>query len=161
MKLMSKIAVASLASTCLTVSAVAEVTQPALTTPSTESSTEAVVFNNHLDTADLNYAFGGNQDLQVQAMTSQEMDETQGAWVANAVGGLVGGLGGHYGYMLQSAFTKEYNFRSHMASVGIGVAGGVMNPVAGVSSAAGSFGMGIAGSGVHAWATNTGESHKF
>lgn len=40
MKLMSKIAVASLASTCLTVSAMAEVTQPALTTPSTE----AIVF---------------------------------------------------------------------------------------------------------------------
>lgn len=39
MKLMSKIAVASLAST-LTVSAMAEVTQPALTTPSTE----AIVF---------------------------------------------------------------------------------------------------------------------
>ena len=90
MKLMSKIAVASLASTCLTVSAMAEVTQPALTTPSTE----AVVFNNHLDTADLNYAFGGNQDLQVQAMTSQEMDETQGAVVpAYALGVFMMGTG--------------------------------------------------------------------
>lgn len=81
----------------------AEVANPVNTaTPSTK----AVVFNNHLNTADLNHAFGGSQDLQVQAMTNQEMDETQGAWVANAVGGL-------------------------------------------------------AGSGAHAWATNTGKSHKF
>lgn len=60
----------------LTVSAMAEAANPVNTaTPSTE----AVVFNNHLDTADLNHAFGGSQDLQIQAMTSQEMDETQGA----------------------------------------------------------------------------------
>lgn len=70
-----KILVASLVSTCLTVSAMAEVAQPAIATPSTET----IVFNNHLDTADLNSAFGGSQDLQVQAMTSQEMDETEGA----------------------------------------------------------------------------------
>ena len=82
----SKILVAGLASTCLTVSAMAEVANPVNTaTPSTK----AVVFNNHLNTADLNHAFGGNQDLQVQAMTSQEMDETQGAVVPVVVYGLL------------------------------------------------------------------------
>lgn len=55
-------------------------------------------FNNHLDTADLNHAFGGSQDLQVQAMTNQEMDETQGAWVQYAGAGLVGGYLGYMGY---------------------------------------------------------------
>lgn len=121
MKLMSKIAVASLASTCLTVSAMAEVTQPALTTPSTE----AVVFNNHLDTADLNYAFGGNQDLQVQAMTSQEMDETQGAWVQYAGAGLVGGYLGYMGYA-SSVPSSERTWGGVATAMGSGAVGGAL-----------------------------------
>ena len=124
MKLMSKIAVASLAST-LTVSAMAEVTQPALTTPSTESSTEAVVFNNQLDTADLNYAFGGNQDLQVQAMTSQEMDETQGAWVQYAGAGLVGGYLGYMGYA-SSVPRSERTWGGVATAMGSGAVGGAL-----------------------------------
>ena len=124
MKLMSKIAVASLAST-LTVSAMAEVTQPALTTPSTESSTEAVVFNNQLDTADLNYAFGGNQDLQVQAMTSQEMDETQGAWVQYAGAGLVGGYLGYMCYA-SSVPRSERTWGGVATAMGSGAVGGAL-----------------------------------
>lgn len=152
----TKISTVAVLATGLSVSAMAEVTQP-VSTPQAE----AVVFNNDLNNTDLSYAFGDSQDLQVQAMTNQQMAETQGAWVANAVGGIAGGLGGHFGYMAQSAFTGEYNFRSHMVSVGIGAVGGAVNPVAGVGSAAASFGIGVAGGGANAWATNTGKTHRF
>lgn len=76
MKLMSKIVVVSLAST-LTVSAMAEVNQP-IAVPVAQ-------------TTDLSYAFGDNQDLQIQAMTQQEMDETQGAVAPLVAGILMGG----------------------------------------------------------------------
>lgn len=75
MKLMSKILVLSLAST-VTLSAIAEVNQP----------TAMPVVKD----VDLSYAFGDDvQDLQILAMTSQEMDETQGAalWFAPAIAG--------------------------------------------------------------------------
>lgn len=55
------------------------------------------MFFNHLDTADLNYAFGGNQDLQVQAMTSQEMDNTEGAVAPIAAYGIRMGVMGTIG----------------------------------------------------------------
>lgn len=74
MNVISKTVVVSLASFGLSVSAIAEVTQP-ISTPQAE----AVVFNNNATDADLSYAFGGSQDLQVQAMTNQQMEETQGA----------------------------------------------------------------------------------
>ena len=46
---------------------------------------------------DLAYAFGDNSNLQAKAMTGQEMNDTQGAWVANAIGGLAGMYGAGYG----------------------------------------------------------------
>lgn len=61
-------------------------------------STEVVVFNNYLNNADLNYAFGGSQDLQVQAMTNQELDETQGAVAPVVVYGLLA-AGGRIAYV--------------------------------------------------------------
>lgn len=111
--------------------------------------------------ADLSYAFDDSQDLQVMAMTNQEMEETEGAWAPQVVGGIAGGLGGHFGYMGQSAFTGEYNFRSHLASIGVGSLGGVISPATGLSSAAGAFGIGIAGGAANAWATNTGTTRRF
>lgn len=68
MKLMSKITVASVTSILTLSSAMAEVNQPiAVPAPQTTN------------IVDLSYAFGDNQALQIQAMTQQEMDETEGA----------------------------------------------------------------------------------
>lgn len=74
MNIFSKTMVVSIASFGLSVSAMAEVTQP-VNTPQVD----AVVFNNDLNNTDLSYAFGGSQDLQVQAMTEQQMNDTEGA----------------------------------------------------------------------------------
>ena len=103
--------------------------------------------------SDLSYAFANSENLQVKTIPSQEMEATEGALVANAVGGVAGGLGGHFGYMGQAAFTKDYSFRSHMASVGVGAGAGAFNPVAGVGSAAASFGVGIATGAANTWAS--------
>lgn len=92
------------------------VTQPVMTTPSAET----VVFNNHLNNADLSYAFGGRQDLQVPVMTSQEMDETQGAiapWVAGAgLEAVAGGAGYIYGWARGNYSWNNVKFVGNVAT---------------------------------------------
>ena len=63
------------------------------TTPSVELSTQPT------QEADLSFAFDDTQNLQATVMTDSQMQETQGAWVANAVGGLAGMYGAGYGYL--------------------------------------------------------------
>ena len=48
---------------------------------------------------DLSFAFDDIENLQVKEMTVAQMQETEGAWVANAVGAGFGGLTGHFAYM--------------------------------------------------------------
>lgn len=77
---------------------------------------------------DLSAIFADNQNLQVATLSTQEMQETEGAWVANAVGATIGGLTGHFGYMGSVAASGQYNFANHMGAVGIGTASGFFNP---------------------------------
>lgn len=80
MKLKSKITVASVTSILTLSSAMAEVNQPI-----------AVPVAQTTNIVDLSYAFGDSQDLQIQAMTQQEMDETEGAVAPLVAGILMGG----------------------------------------------------------------------
>lgn len=65
---MSKITLASVTSILTLSSAIAEVNQPV-----------AMPAQQTTNMADLSYAFGDSQDLQIQVMTQQEMDETERA----------------------------------------------------------------------------------
>ena len=85
--------------------------------------------------ADLSFAFDDVENLQAVAMTDGQMQETQRAWVANAVGGLAGGLGGHFGYMCSVAASGQYNFGHHATSVVGGADLGFVSPVKAVGRA--------------------------
>lgn len=78
---------------------------------------------------DLSFAFDDVENLQTKEMTATEMQETEGAWVANAVGAGVGGLVGHFGYVGSVAASGQYNFGHHAASVVGGAGLGFVNPV--------------------------------
>lgn len=94
------------------------------TTPSVELSTQPT------QEADLSFAFEDTQNLQATVMTDSQMQETQGAWVANAVGGLAGMYGAGYGY-LAGGGNDPYKFISAAA---MGGALGFASPVNGVRS---------------------------
>lgn len=84
--------------------------------------------------ADLSVVFdtsGGN--LQAIALSDKEMEETEGAFWANVGGGILGGIGGHLGYMSTVPITGQYNKAAHMASVGTGALVGATNPIRGAS----------------------------
>ena len=80
---MSKITIASAASILTLSSAMAEVSQP-IAVPVAQP-------------ADLSYAFDDNQNLQIKAMTQQEMDNTEGAVAPIAAYGIRMGVMGTIG----------------------------------------------------------------
>lgn len=84
---------------------------------------------------ELSFAFDDIENLQVKEMTVAQMQETEGAWVANAVGGLAGGLGGHFAYMGSVAASGQYNFGHHATSVVGGAGLGFVSPVKAVGRA--------------------------
>lgn len=88
---MKKLSILALSATIITAPVFAETTT--YPTPSVELSTQ---FN---EATDLSFAFDDTQNLQATVMTDSQMQETQGAWVANAVGGLAGMYGAGYGYL--------------------------------------------------------------
>ncbi|UNU73333.1 hypothetical protein LU293_09765 [Moraxella nasovis] len=74
----------------------------------------------------MSFAFDDSQNLQAVTMTDSQMQETQGAWIGNAFGGLMGGVGGHYGYMASAVASGTYNRNAHLAAIGTGaVVGGI------------------------------------
>ena len=104
------------------------------TTPSVELSTQPT------QEADLSFAFEDTQNLQATVMTDSQMQETQGAWVANAVGGLAGMYGAGYGY-LAGGGNDPYKF------IGVAAMGGALgfaSPVNGVRSGLTSLGVSFA-----------------
>lgn len=78
---------------------------------------------------ELSFAFDDVENLQVKEMTVAQMQETEGAWVANAVGAGFGGLTGHFAYMGSVAASGQYNFGHHVAAVGTGAGLGFVSPV--------------------------------
>lgn len=104
------------------------------TTPSVELSTQPT------QEVDLSFAFEDTQNLQATVMTDSQMQETQGAWVANAVGGLAGMYGAGYGY-LAGGGNDPYKF---IGAAAMGGALGFASPVNGVRSGLTSLGVSFA-----------------
>lgn len=146
---MKKLSILALTATIAITPAFAEVNSYA-----TPSVIQSAVSLDDIDTpattsqADLSFAFDDVENLQVKEMTVAQMQETEGAWVANAVGAGFGGLTGHFAYMGSVAASGQYNFGHHMATVGTGAGLGFVSPV----SAAGRA---IAMSAGTKFATNT------
>ncbi|MBW5353163.1 hypothetical protein EST47_27105, partial [Escherichia coli] len=49
----------------------------------------------------------------------------------NAVGGIMGGVGGHFSYMASAIASGSYNREAHWAKIGGGALIGAMNPING------------------------------
>lgn len=130
---MKKLSILALSATIITAPVFAETTT--YPTPSVELSTQ---FN---EATDLSFAFDDTQNLQATVMTDSQMQETQGAWVANAVGGLAGMYGAGYGY-LAGGGNDPYKFIG-AAAMG-GGALGFASPVNGVRSGLTSLGVSFA-----------------
>lgn len=114
-----------------------------------------------LSVDELSFAFADVGSADVLAMSQGEMLETEGAWIPNAIGGAGGAFGGHWGYMMQSSFAREYNFRNHMVAIGVGGAMGAANPVRGIGSAAWAIGGGTGAGALSGWASRTGTTHRW
>lgn len=81
--------------------------------------------------ADLSYAFDDSQDLQVMAMTNQEMEETEGAF---AVPGAVAGAGiGAWGYLGGAAGSGNFSWKGLAATTAGGAAVGAVTGPVGIS----------------------------
>lgn len=131
---MKKLSILALSATVAITPAFAETTAH-YNTPSVELSTQ---------TTDLSFAFDDVENLQTKEMTATEMQETEGAVALHAIGGIAGGLGGHFGYMSSVAVSGQYNFGGHLASVGFGALGGAASPAKGIGSVAWGLGFGTA-----------------
>ncbi|ULJ64944.1 hypothetical protein [Wielerella bovis] len=78
---------------------------------------------------DFNNQVFANQNVKAIELSQTEMKETQGEWVANAVGGVMGGVGGHFGYMAGAFAGGTYNRNAHLAAIGTGAVVGAFSPV--------------------------------
>ncbi|MDO4907983.1 bacteriocin [Neisseria sp.] len=87
----------------------------------------------------------------MKVLSSQELNHVSGGLVLNAVGGIAGGIGGHFGYLGGALASGTYNRNAHLAAIGLGAVGGAANPVRGVGSALAKFGSSVAvtGAGLH------------
>ena len=102
----------------------------------------------------------GNQPerIQVVELSKQEMIETEGKWIGNAIGAVIGGVSAHYGYMAGSIASGKYNAWGHIGAVLGGAATGAINPVTSAKSALTAFGSGVAVGGVVSDLGNQGET---
>ncbi|SPX86974.1 hypothetical protein [Moraxella ovis] len=134
---MKKLSILALSATVATAPAFAETTvyqAVPSTTPSVELSTQPT------QATDLSFAFDDTQNLQAVAMTDSQMQETEGAWIPNAIGGLAGMYGAGYGY-LAGGGDNPYKF---IGAAALGGALGFASPVNGVRSGLTTFGTGFA-----------------
>ncbi len=69
--------------------------------------------------------------MQLAELSQKEMKETEGAWIANAVGGIMGGVGGHFSYMASAVAGGSYNRNAHWAAIGTGAVIGAASPING------------------------------
>ncbi|WP_308861257.1 hypothetical protein [Neisseria mucosa] len=97
----------------------------------------------------------------MRVLNLNEIHHVSGGWVANAIGGIMGGLGGHYGYMAGAIASGTYNGNAHLAAIGAGALGGAINPVSGVGSAVATFGSSAALTGATTYIGNTGTNIRF
>ncbi|MFW0682935.1 hypothetical protein ACN1BA_09265, partial [Neisseria meningitidis] len=79
------------------------------------------------------YVFHTQADapMQLAELSQKEMKETEGEWIPNAVGGIMGGVGGHFSYMASAIASGSYNREAHWTAIGGGALIGAMNPING------------------------------
>lgn len=87
--------------------------------------------------------------MQVAALSQKEMKETEGAWVAHAIGGAIGFITGNYVYLIESSFNSNatFSFTDYAQTVGTSTVLGAFNPVNSVANA----GRAVLTAGVGAW----------
>lgn len=69
--------------------------------------------------------------MQLAELSQKEMKETEGEWIPNAVGGIMGGVGGHFSYMAGAVAGGSYNRNAHLAAIGTGALIGAASPING------------------------------
>ena len=69
--------------------------------------------------------------MQLAELSQKEMKETEGEWIPNVVGGIMGGVGGHFSYMAGAVANGSYNRNVHWAAIGTGAVIGAANPING------------------------------
>ena len=69
--------------------------------------------------------------MQLAELSQKEMKETEGEWIPNAVGGIMGGVGGHFSYMAGAVASGSYNRNAHWATIGTGALIGAASPING------------------------------
>lgn len=77
-----------------------------------------------------------DKPMQLAELSQKEMKETEGTWVANAIGGIAGMYGAGYGY-LAGGGRDPYKFAG---AAFLGGVGGAFSPVNGIRSAAATAG---------------------
>ena len=87
--------------------------------------------------------------MQVAALSRTEMKETEGAWVANAIGGVIGFITGNFIYLIESSFNSNatFSFTDYAQTVGTSTVLGAFDPGNSVANA----GRAVVTAGVGAW----------
>ncbi|MDO4906595.1 hypothetical protein [Neisseria sp.] len=96
----------------------------------------------------------------MRTLNANELNYVSGGLVLNAVGGIAGGIGGHFGYLGGAIASGTYNRNAHLAAIGAGAIGGAVNPIRGVGSAIATFGSSTALTGATTYIGNTGTSTR-
>ena len=69
--------------------------------------------------------------MDVRALNEEEIDEVAAAWVANAIGGTLGAIGG-----AASAMAAGGSGRDILVGAAVGAVGGALSPIRGAAAAA-------------------------
>lgn len=91
-----------------------------------------------------------DKPAEMAVLSSVEMKNTEGAWVANAIGGLAGMYGAGFGY-LAGGGENPYGFAVTALAGG---AGGFFSPVTGIQSGLMTFGGAFISSGIGTWGSD-------
>ncbi|MBG8685264.1 hypothetical protein E4K46_11685 [Neisseria meningitidis] len=99
--------------------------------------------------------------MQLAELSQKEMKETEGEWIPNAVGGIMGGVGGHFSYMASAIASGSYNRNEHWTAIGGGALIGAMNPINGgraLINGMRGVAVGTVAGGINGYAGSTGKN---
>lgn len=90
------------------------------------------------DAAHMVFEANASQPMELAVLSSEEMKNTEGAWVPYAIGAGVGFVTGNYSYLVNAAFDPNFNWSldSYVRSVGTSTVVGAINPVSSIASVA-------------------------
>lgn len=79
---------------------------------------------------DLSAVFSASgDDLQIVALSDKEMEETEGAWVPQAIGAIGGAGIATWGYMGNASTTGNFSWKGLAVTASVGAIGGAISPV--------------------------------